>query len=100
MSFKIASEPLQTSVALYFNASYYFDASYYFAGNATEYWEPLQKQPPEVFCKKRFSGKFDKLYKKETVSQVFFCEFCGIFKNTFFTENLWTTACGTEIVEY
>ena len=30
--------------------------------------------------------------KKETVAQVFSCEFCEIFKNTFFTEHLRTTA--------
>ena len=30
--------------------------------------------------------------KKETLAQVFSCEFCEIFKNTFFTEHLWTTA--------
>ena len=29
--------------------------------------------------------------KKEVLAQVFSCEFCGIFKSTFFTENLWTT---------
>ena len=29
--------------------------------------------------------------KKETLSQVFSCEFCGISKNTFFTEHLRTT---------
>ena len=28
--------------------------------------------------------------KKETLAQVFFCEFCEIFKNTFFTEHLRT----------
>ena len=27
--------------------------------------------------------------KKETLAQVFSCEFCEIFKNTFFTEHLW-----------
>ena len=26
---------------------------------------------------------------KKTLAQVFSCEFCGIFKNTFFTEHLW-----------
>ena len=26
--------------------------------------------------------------KKETLAQVFSCEFCGIFKNTFFTEHI------------
>ena len=30
--------------------------------------------------------------KKETLAQVFFCEFCEISKNTLFTEHLWTTA--------
>ena len=30
--------------------------------------------------------------KKETLAQVFSCEFCEISKNTFFTEQLWTTA--------
>ena len=30
--------------------------------------------------------------KKETLAQVFSCEFCKISKNTFFTEHLWTTA--------
>ena len=30
--------------------------------------------------------------KKETLAQVFSCEFCEISKNIFFTEHLWTTA--------
>ena len=30
--------------------------------------------------------------RKETLAQVFSCEFCEISKNTFFTEHLWTTA--------
>ena len=30
--------------------------------------------------------------KKETLAPVFFCEFCEISKDTFFTEQLWTTA--------
>ena len=32
------------------------------------------------------------LLKKETLAQVFSCEFCKIFKNTFFTEHHRTTA--------
>ena len=74
----------------------------------------LQKQPPEVFCKKRWLWKFRKIHrktpapgslsliklqalpatllKKETLAQVFSCEFCEISKNTFFTEHLWATA--------
>ena len=30
--------------------------------------------------------------KKETQAQMFSCELCEIFNNTFFTEHLWTTA--------
>ena len=30
--------------------------------------------------------------KKETLAQMFSCEFCEISKNTFFTEHFWTTA--------
>ena len=30
--------------------------------------------------------------KKETLAQLFSCEFCEISKNTFFTEHLWATA--------
>ena len=61
---------------------------------------------PEVFCKKgvlrffpKFTGKhlcqslfFNKVVKKETLAQVFSCEFCEISKNTFSTEHLRTTA--------
>ena len=32
------------------------------------------------------------LIKKETLAQVFSCEFYEIYKNTFFTEHLWATA--------
>ena len=56
---------------------------------------------PKVFRKKgvlrnftKFTGKllcqslfFNKLIKKETLAQVFFCEFCEISKNTFFLQN-------------
>ena len=66
----------------------------------------IQKQSSEVFHKKRYSQKFHKIHrktpvpglkacnciKKETLAQVFSCEFCEISKNTFFTEHLRTTA--------
>ena len=32
------------------------------------------------------------LLKKETLAQVFSCEYCEISKNTFFTEHLWMAA--------
>ena len=32
------------------------------------------------------------MIKKETLTQVFSCQFCEISKKTFFTEDLWATA--------
>ena len=32
------------------------------------------------------------LYEKKALAQVFFCEFCESFQNTFFVEHLWATA--------
>ena len=36
--------------------------------------------------------------KKEILAQVFFCEFCEISKNTFFTEQPWAAASGVPII--
>ena len=44
----------------------------------------VQKQPPEVFFKKRCSQKLSE--------KVFSCEICEIFKNTYFVEHLQTAA--------
>ena len=38
--------------------------------------------------------------KKETLTQVFFCEFYEISKNSFFTEHLWVTASDTTVCRY
>ena len=75
----------------------------------------FQKQPPEVFLKKTcfpvsFVTSQNSLentcarvsfliklqasacnFDKETLAQVFCCEFCEISKNIFFTEYLWAT---------
>ena len=37
-------------------------------------------------------GLFFNFIKKETLTQVFFCDFCEIFKNNFLTEHLRSTA--------
>ena len=42
--------------------------------------------------KQTFSSQASNFIKKETPTQVFFCEFYKIFKNTFFTEHLRATA--------
>ena len=43
----------------------------------------------------KFTGKHlcqSLFFNKETLAQVFACEFCEISKNTFFTEHLWMSA--------
>ena len=70
------------------------------------------KQQPEVFGKSSCTYKFRKIHsfffnkvaglyrkietsnfiKKETLAQVFSCDFCEISKSTLFTEHLWATA--------
>ena len=49
----------------------------------------LQKQPPEMFSKKKASLKISE------ISQVFSCEIWEIFINNYFEEHLRTTASGT-----
>ena len=46
------------------------------------------------FLKKTLHNGLLQLYLKKIPSQVISCQFCKIFKNTFFTENLQTSACG------
>ena len=44
----------------------------------------LRSSRPDVFCEKGAACNF---IKKETLAQVFSCEFCKISKNTFFLQN-------------
>ena len=56
--------------------------------------EIIQKQPPEVFCRKVVLCNFIKFTGKhlcQSLFQVFSCEICKISKNTVSTEHLWTT---------
>ena len=79
--------------------------------NLSQFLISIQKQPFADVLQDRCSQKFCKTHrktpvpdflfcrseacnpiKKEFLTQVFSCEFCEIFKNTFFTEHLLTTA--------
>ena len=77
----------------------------------TPYSHIIRSSRPEVFCKRGVLSNFTKftgkhlcqslflnkfpglrpatLLKKETLAQVYSCEFCEISKNTFFIEHLW-----------
>ena len=46
------------------------------------------------FLKKLQASQACNFIKQEPLTQVFSCEFCNIFKNTFLTKLLWTTAFG------
>ena len=85
---------------------------------------PFQKQPPEVLCKNgvlrnftKFTGKhlcqrlfFNKVaglrpeacnfIEKESLAQLFPCEFCEISKNTFFAEHLRATGFAVYLRQY
>ena len=47
---------------------------------------------PEALLDKVTGLRPATLLKKETLAQVFSCEFREIFEKTFFTEHLWSTA--------
>ena len=48
--------------------------------------DTVQKQPPDVFCKKGVLRNVAKLTRKHLRQSV--CEFCEISKNTFSAEHL------------
>ena len=55
----------------------------------------LQKTPkPDSHFIITLQAEAGNFIKKETPAQMFSCEICGIFKNTFFTEDLRATASG------
>ena len=51
----------------------------------------IEKFTGKQLCQCLFLNKVEAcdFVKKETLAQVFACEFCEIFKKTFFMENLW-----------
>ena len=55
----------------------------------------MQKQPPEVFCKKRLQTC--NFIKKETLAQVFSCEFCEILRKSFSLNASWRLLLEMEI---
>ena len=72
----------------------------------------LQPEAPKVLYKKSYTSKFRNIHRRAPVlesflnrvswrpgtlltkppTQAFFCEYCKIFKNTYFGEHLWTAA--------
>ena len=54
----------------------------------------LEGKPPKAFYKKKLFLKISQYsglnYWKETLAQVFSCEYCEIFQNTYFEEHMWT----------
>ena len=49
----------------------------------------IQKQPPEVFCKKRCSQKFHKIHKKTPVPESLFNKVAGLRPATLLKKRLW-----------
>ena len=63
---------------------------------AAQVFLKISQNPQEnTFARVSFLTKLQEVcnfIKKETLAQVFFSEFCEIFKNNFFTEQFWATA--------
>ena len=53
----------------------------------------VQKQPPEVFCKKICSWKFHKIHRKTPVPEAFFNKAAGLRPVTLLKKRLWPQAC-------
>ena len=53
----------------------------------------VQKQPPEVFCKKMCSWKFHKIHRKTPVPEAFLNKVAGLRPATFLKKRLWPQAC-------
>ena len=69
------------------NPVFYVELSTIF--NFSQFHEYLQKQPFADVLQNRCSKKFSNiLNQKESPTQVFSCEYCDIFKNSFYTEFL------------
>ena len=53
----------------------------------------MQKQPPEVFCKKAIVKKITIFTEKTPLLESLFnSEYCKIFKSIYFEEHLWAAA--------
>ena len=48
----------------------------------------------------KFSGIFYVQKQSFTLTQVFYCVFCDIFKNTFYTQHLWWLLVYIEVIIY
>ena len=51
----------------------------------------------------KLQAKYYNFFKRENLTQLFSCEFCEVFKSTFFTGHLWATAsvvnlCGNRLI--
>ena len=54
--------------------------------------QPINDQITKLYWITQIRPEAATRCEKETLAQVFSCEFCEISKNTFFPEHLWTTA--------
>ena len=65
--------------------------------NKKGFLKKFVKSTGKHLCQSLFFNKFAGL-RPETLIQVFSCEFREIFKNTIFTEHLWTTVFEISII--
>ena len=81
-----------SQAVLNFLKHYYFRSSHLKKGVIRNFAKFTGKHMCQRFFFNKVAGQACNFIKKETLVQVLSCEFCEIFKNTFFTEQLRTTA--------
>ena len=75
------------------NSSYFFRSGHQTCSMKKGVLRNFTKFTGKHLCRTLFfKPKACNFIKKETPAQMFSCEFCEIFRNTFFTEHLWKTA--------
>ena len=59
-------------ILIIFIFNYYYYFKYFNYSRSVKYFSYVEKQPPEVFCKKRYFWKFRKILRKTSVPESLF----------------------------
>ena len=83
---------------MFFNITKFYTISFFckhnfFIDEIETYAMNVQKQPPEVFCKKMCSWKFHKIHRRTPVPEAFFNKVAGLRPATLLKKRLWPEAC-------
>ena len=83
---------------MFFNTTKFYTISFFckhnfFIDEIETYAMNVQKQPPEVFCKKMCSWKFRRIHRQTPVPEVFLNKVAGLRPATLLKKRLLPQAC-------